>query len=213
MAILHKLPTLAAASLFAATPAFASLCDYKPSKLAGEMASSAVATVGGGTAAAGAGLKAAGYYTLIHSTSGLTMLGSTAAGASAAGTVGIIAGSAGTGAAIASVLMAPVTVVVGAFTVVAVGGYEGACYFQVERVDDPFRVRGIIENIALNDPAVSVAESEDGPVMVLTSEEGRKAYLLRDLYIADGVLMHRDWLLNTNLGPVAYVRPETGDER
>lgn len=198
----------AASAILVSTQAFADLCDYKPSKLAGEMVSTAAATIGGGAVVAGAGMKAAGYYTLVHSASGLTMLGSTAAGASAAGTTGIIAGTAGAGATIASVLMAPVTIVAGAVTVIAIGGFEGACYFQIERVEDPYRVLGIIESIADNDPAVSIAESDEGLAMILSLEEGEKDYLIRNLYIADGDLLHRDWLKNTNLGPVAYVRPE-----
>ena len=36
-------------------------------------------------------------------------------------------------------------------------------------------------------------------------------YRFAEHYIADGNLMHRDWLRNTNLGPVAYVRPKTGN--
>lgn len=213
MPVLYRLFSLAAAACIVSSPALAAVCDYKPSKLASEMVSTAAATVGGSAAAAGVGMKAAGYYTLVHSTSGLTMLGSTAAGASAAGTTGIIAGSAGAGAAIISVLMAPVTIVAGAVTVIAVGGFEGVCYFQIERVDDPFQVRRIIESIAANDAAVSIVETDDGPIMVLDSEEGQESYLIRNLYVADGELMHRDWMWNTNLGPVAYVRPDSGGAR
>lgn len=211
MSFWNRFCSLVAAGILVSTPIYAGVCDYKPSKLVGEAVSTAAAAVGGSVAATGVGLQAAGYYTLVHSTSGLVMLGSTAAGASAAGTTGIIAGSAGTGAAIASILMAPVTIVVGAITVVGVGSFEGACYFQIERIDDPFQVRGIIESIAANDPAVSVVETDGGPAMVLELEDGQESYMIRNLYIADGNLMHRDWLRNTNLGPVAYVKPESGN--
>ena len=54
-------------SVISASGAHADVCDYKPSALAG-------AAVAGGVAAAGVGMKAAGYYTLIHAGSGLTML-------------------------------------------------------------------------------------------------------------------------------------------
>ncbi|HCP82024.1 MAG TPA: hypothetical protein DIT67_10700 [Octadecabacter sp.] len=205
--------SLVTATFFASTPVFAEVCDYKPSKLVGGMISTAAATVGGGAAAAGVGLKAAGYYTLVHSASGLTMLGSTAAGASAAGTTGIIAGSAGVGATIGSILLAPVTIAVGALTAITVGSFEGVCYFQIVRVDDPIQVRSIIESVAANDTAITVVETNDGPAMIFEVEEGQEIYMIRNLYIADGDLMHRDWFLNTNLGPVAYVRPEVGDER
>lgn len=218
MSILKRSLSLASAGLAACSPAFAEVCDYKPSKLVGEAVSTAAAAAGGGAAAAGVGLQTAGYYTLVHSTSGLMMLGSTAAGASAAGTTGIIAGSAGAGATIASIVMAPVTITVGAITVVVIGGFEGACYFQIERIDDPYQVRGIVESIAANDPKVSVVETADGPSMVIRSEEQAEkegedatSYMIRNLYIADGDLMHRDWGRNTNLGPVAYVLPEADE--
>lgn len=213
MSLLRQFSYFVALSVITSSHAFAGICDYKPSKLVGEAASTAAAAVGGSAAAAGVGLQAAGYYTLVHSTSGLVMLGSTAAGASAAGTTGIIAGSAGAGAAIAAILMAPVTIVVGTVTVIAVGSYEGACYFQIERVSDPFQVRGIIESIASNDPQVSIIDTEDGPAMTLKLQDGQESYMLRDLYIADGDLMHRDWFRNTNLGPVAYVQPEASTSR
>ncbi|MEQ9038734.1 MAG: hypothetical protein RIE24_10305 [Silicimonas sp.] len=211
MSFLNRFSGLVVVGAVVSTPVYAGVCDYKPSKLVGAAVSTAAAAVGGSVATAGVGLQAAGYYTLVHSTSGLVMLGSTAAGASAAGTTGIIAGSAGTGAAIASILMAPVTIVVGAITIVGVGSYEGACYFQIERIDDPFQVRDIIESIAANDPVVSIADTDDGPAMVLEQADGHESYKMRNLYISDGNLMHRDWLWNTNLGPVAYVRSEFGD--
>lgn len=211
MSIFNRVFGLVTAGLLASGPAYAEVCDYKPSKLVGAAASTAAATFGGGAMAAGVGLKAAGYYTLVHSASGLTMLGSTAAGASAAGTTGIIAGSTGIGTLVAGVLMAPVTIFVGAVTLVAVGSYEGVCYFQIERVTDPTQVRGIIESVAINDPAVSITETEDGSAMVLDIPDGKESYLIQNLYIADGDLMHRDWLWNTNLGPVAFVSPELSE--
>ncbi len=207
MPLLRSMVCLTAFSL-AASPALADACDYRPSKLAGKTASAAAAALGGGAAATGAGLQAAGYYTLVHSTSGLTMLGSTAAGASAAGTTGIVAGSAGAGATAAGIAMAPATILIGAITAVAIGGFEGVCYFKIERVTDPYQMMGVIESIAAQDPDISIAETPDGPVMVMTSDGEEKRYLIRKLYIADGDLKHRDWFLNTNLGPVAYVVPE-----
>ncbi|WP_264210607.1 hypothetical protein [Leisingera thetidis] len=207
MSLLRTLAYLSAFFL-AASPAFADACDYRPSKLAGKTVSAAAAALGGGAAATGAGLQAAGYYTLVHSTSGLTMLGSTAAGASAAGTTGIVAGSAGAGATAAGLAMAPATIVIGATAAVVIGGFEGVCYFKIERVTDPFHIMEIIKSIAAQDPAISIAETPDGPMMVVGSGGEEKRYLIRKLYIADGDLKHRDWFLNSNLGPAAYVVPE-----
>ncbi|WP_143529905.1 hypothetical protein [Salibaculum halophilum] len=207
MAALNRVAGLVFGSCLASGTAYAEICDYKPSKLAGQTVTSAAAAAGGSAAAAGAGLKAAGYYTLVHSASGLTMLGSTAAGASAAGTTGIIAGSAGFGATVASVVTAPVTIVAGAVTLVGVGAFEGACYFQVERINDPFQIKRILESVAINDPAISISDKNDGPELVLDFEDGTERYMIRDLYIADGNLKHRDWFFNTDLGPVAFVQP------
>lgn len=185
-------------------PVYAEVCDYTPSKLVGSTATAFGSVLAGGSAAAGAGMQAAGYYTLVHAGSGLTMLGSTAAGASAAGTVGIIGGTAGVAGTIGSILMAPVTIVVGAVTIVGVGAYEGACYFQIERVTDPYEVRKVIESIATRDRSVTIVSTDDGDAMELSILDGTERYLLRNLYIADGQLKHRDYGPNTNLGPVLY---------
>ena len=146
-------------------------------------------------------MQAAGFYTLVHAGSGLTKLGSTAAGASAADTVGIIAGTVGTASAI---LMAPVTIFVGALTNIGVGSFEGACYFQVEPITDPYDVRRVIESVASQDSTVSIVSTKYGDAMVLNISGEFTSYLLRNLYIADGQLMNRDFGPNKNLGPILY---------
>lgn len=112
--------------------ALAGVCDYRPSKLLGKEATTTVAGASGTAAVTGAGLKAAGFYTLTHATTGATMLGSTAAGASAAGTTGIIAGSAGFLGSAAAVVMSPFVVIPAAVTAVGLGVYEGGCYLASE---------------------------------------------------------------------------------
>jgi hypothetical protein len=200
--------TLLALPLIAlAGAARADVCDYTPSNWAGKTAT----TIGTAIAAAGPGLKAAGYYTLVHSGSGLTMLGSTAAGASAAGTVGIIAGTAGAIGTVGAILLAPVTIVVGGLTIIGVGAYEGACYFQIERVTDPYQVREIVESVASQDDAVSILSTDDGDAMALQIADNTETYLLRNLYVADGELKHRDYGPNTTLGPILFTS-ETLDE-
>lgn len=194
---LRALITATTITVVIASGAHADVCDYTPSALAG-------AAVAGGAAAAGVGLKAAGYYTLTHAGSNLIMLGSTAAGASAAGTVGIIGGTAGALGTIGAILMAPVTLVVGTVTVIGVGAYEGYCYFQIERVTDPYDVRRIIESIAAQDEAIEIISTDDGDAMQLTVEGSTETYLLRNLYVSDGNMMYRDWGFDTKIGPVAY---------
>lgn len=188
----------------------ADVCDYKPSKLAGEAASAIAAGVGGSVVVAGAGMKAAGFYTLVHAGSGLTMLGSTAVGTSAAGTVGIMAGTAGAAGTVAAILMAPVTIAVGAATAVAVGGFEAACYFQVDRVTDPKTVESILISVAQHDASVAVLPDPKGLVLRLGQEKGSyQYYLVENLYIADGHLKHDDWFLDTDLGAVVLNIPES----
>jgi hypothetical protein len=117
-------------SVFFAQTAIAAVCDYRPSKIIGGGATGAVAGGAGTAAAGGIGLKIAGIYTLTHATTGAAMLGSTAAGASAAGTTGIIAGSAGFLGTTGAVLLSPFVIIPAAVTAVGIGAYEGGCYFS-----------------------------------------------------------------------------------
>ena len=68
---------------FSASQVYAEICDYRPSQLTGDAITGAAVAGGAAVAAAGVGAKAAGIYTLVHASSGLTMLASTAGGASA----------------------------------------------------------------------------------------------------------------------------------
>lgn len=188
---------LAAAVIGVASQASADACDYTISKLAGKTA----ATATGGNGMTSAGLQSAGNYTLAHAGSGLTMLATTA---SAATSLGLISSTSSLLASVGSVLMAPATLIVGGIAVIGVGSLEGYCYFQVKRITDPFEVREIVESIALNDDAVSIVKTDDGPAMALDISGETKTYLLRKLYIADGQLKYRTPLRDTNLGPVSF---------
>lgn len=116
-----------------AQSAVADVCDYTPSKLVGGATATAVGIGTGATAAAGTGLKAAGFYAITHATTGAAMLGSTAAGASAAGTTGIIAGTAGFLGTAGAVLMSPFVIIPAAVTAVGIGIYEGGCYLASDK--------------------------------------------------------------------------------
>jgi hypothetical protein len=118
---------LAAAISLGASPAFAEVCDYTPSNLIGGTGTGVAAGGAAATAATGVGMKAACFYTAINAVNGATMLGSTAAGASAAGTTGFIAGTAGLIGTAEAVVMSPVVIVGAAVTAAGVGIYEGAC--------------------------------------------------------------------------------------
>lgn len=110
------------------TAGAATVCDFAPSKLVGELGASATAGFSAATAATGIGMKAAGLYSLQNAATGAWMLGSTAAGGSAAGTVGILGGTAGGVGAIGATLLAPEVIVAGLAVAAGVGVYEGACY-------------------------------------------------------------------------------------
>ena len=107
------------------SPVHADLCDYRPSQLVGGAVAATVATAAAGVGSTGAGMTAAGFYTLTHAASGATMLGSVAGGVSAAGTVGIMGGTGGAVGGTAAFLMAPITIIVGTVTAVGIIGYEG----------------------------------------------------------------------------------------
>ena len=96
---------------FCSQPALADVCDYRPSKIIGDGTTNSLAVGTGITAATGIGMKAAGYYTITHATTGTTMLGSTATGASAAGTIGIISGTGNAIGSIGAVLMSPFIII------------------------------------------------------------------------------------------------------
>ena len=190
----------------------AEACDYRPSALVGGGTASAVAVTGGAVSSAGVALPAAGFYTLTHATTGLTMLASTGGGASAAGTVGIIGGTGGLIGSAAAFLSAPVTVVVGAVAAVGIGGYEAICYFQDERVTDFDAVYSAVAEVALYaNPEMfrldTPPESKEAARIFIRNGEGEfDVYDVEDLYIVNGVLYNRDWFRNTQIGSLTFVQ-------
>lgn len=76
--------------------------------------------------------------------------------------------------------------------------------FAVERITEPATVRGSPESIAENDDAVAIARTRDGPAPQILAADGPTIYKIRNRYIADGQLKHRDWARNTDPGPIAF---------
>lgn len=198
-------------------------CGYRPSNLIGGVGSGALAAAGTATAAAGAGAKAAGFYTLTHAVTGATMLGSTAGGVSGAGTVGIMGGTSGAIGTIGAVIMAPTTIIAGAVAGAGTLALEGACYFAVDRLDDPQIMLQIVENLALqSDPSyfeLDNSKTDEEMIYIATdiTDDGqvmqRKKYSVKNLYVEDGVLKHKDWGPNTQIGRVGYILAEIGESR
>lgn len=134
-----------------ATFAFADACDYGPSRLLGETGSKIVIGTGGVVAGTTATATAAGVYTLVHAGSGLTMLGSTMAGASGAGTVGIIAGTGGAIGTLGWIALNPLVWVPAAIVGVGGGGFEAACAFLIdERITDYEDVLAVMQSFAVH---------------------------------------------------------------
>ena len=210
--MMRSLSLSTALSFFWVTSAFAGVCDYRLSQLVSPTAATAVVTAGGAGVSAGpATMVLGGLYFFPHATGGL-MLGSTLAGASGAGTIGIIGGS-GFAAGVLAVLTAPITLFVAAGTAITVGGVEAGCYLVDERITDEEKVRAILVQTALttNEDHFKLfdvsdeeaAETGDVSRIRIPDEEGKyQFYEVKNLYIVNGELLHRDWFFNSSLGNI-----------
>lgn len=194
--------------LIGAQSAFADACDYRPSSLLGESASWVAGSVGGAVSTGGAAFHAAGFYTLVHSTSGLTMLGS-----SVAGTIGIIGGTGGVIGTGAAIISAPATITVGAVVAATTGGFEAYCAFLVDiRVTDYTEVEAILRTVAANaSPDVFTFYEVPGEnsVIQIALEDEEFIYRVADLYFVEGALWHRAWGRNEKVGRLAWIVPES----
>lgn len=207
MQIRSALTFLTMAGMLCSTAtAHADTCDYRPSRILGDTVSNAV--VGGGIAVStttGAA-SALGVYTLVNAGSGLTMLGSTLAGASGAGTIGIIAGTGGAIGTAGAIILNPFVWVPAAIIGVGGGGFEAACAFLVdERITEYDEVLAVMQSFATHaDPEYFRLVTNAIPAFISLSDgEGTwTRYDIENLYIADGVLKHRDWGRNTVIGRV-----------
>lgn len=212
--VIRTLKLSAVLSFVWVTSAHSGICDYRLSQLVSPTATTAVVTTGGAGATLGpATMALGGLYFFPHATSGTLMLGSTLAGASGAGTVGIIGGS-GFAASVLAVLTAPITLLIAGGTTVTVGGLEAGCYFFDERITEEEQVLAVLRQVALTAnedyfKLFDVSEEEAAETGTVSwirvpDEDGRfQFYEVSNLYIVNGELMHRDWFLNTSLGNIA----------
>lgn len=202
-----------AASFSLITTVSASVCDYRPSQVLGNSGAAIIGGGAGAAAAAGGAAKAAGVYTLVHATTGATMVGGTWAGASAAGTAGIIGGTAGIVGTVVAVVTAPVTIIAAGVTAASVGAFEGACYFTDTRVTDYKEVNAVVADIASTAPSKDFqytpgSEGDNNGTVWIRSSEGGDRFNISELYIENGVLKHREWGVNRTLGIVAVITEE-----
>lgn len=192
------------------TSTSAGVCDYRPSQVLGGGGTAVVIGGTGAAAAAGGAAKLAGVYTLVHATTGATMVGGTWAGASAAGTAGIIGGTAGVIGTTVAVITAPVTIIAAGVTAASVAAFEGACYFTDTRITEYSEVDMIVADIAVTAPAGDFVYTkggqgvQDGTIWV-RSAEGGDTYAISDLYIENGVLKKSKWGPDRTIGLVAAI--------
>ena len=210
-------PILIAALSLAAQTAIADVCDYRPSILAAKAGQAAKATAGTVASVTTESIRAVGTYTLENPVSGVSMISTglssvTAAGSSLATSAGGAAATAG------AVVTAPVTLAVAGLTAVALGGYEGICHFRVERITDYDEILYIVTNLSANSDPTMFALIPEGSAYVtlrgrdaIASEDrirvaatgvGPFIFDVKNLYIADGILMPRDRGRNTVIGAV-----------
>ena len=204
----------AALLISAATSAHSAICDWRLSQLVNpETATAVIAGSSGGAVAGPAAMALGGLYFFPHATSGTLMLGSTLAGASGAGTVGIIGGS-GFAASVLAVLTAPITLILAAGTTITVGGLEAGCYFADERITEEEKVMEILRlvSVTANEEIFKLFEvsreeaAETGThsrIRLSDGQGGYRFFAIEDLYIVNGELLHRDRFLNTRLGNIA----------
>ena len=201
-------------SIFASS-ASAETCDYRPSRILGGTGSTAV--IGGGLSIASATgtASALGLYTLVNAGSGLTMLGSTMAGASGAGTIGIIAGTGGAAGTAGAIILNPFVWVPAAIVGIGGGGFEAACAFLVdERITEYEDVLAIMRSFATHaDPKYfQLVENAIPAFISISTGDGEWVrYDIEDLYIVDGMLKHRDWGPNTQIGRVVLLSDENAE--
>lgn len=188
----------------------AAACDYRPSHLIGDGGTGALVTASAMGAGAGVAVKAAGFYTLTHAVTGATMLASTAIGPSAAGTVGIMGGTAGVIGGAAAIVTAPAWIIGAVVVAVGTAGFEGVCHLLDEKITDFDVILPIMRNLAENaDPAyfrlVKIGGTDDTiEIWIRTAKGNYETYKVKNLYIVNGVLKHRDWGPNTTIGNIGF---------
>lgn len=199
------------------TSAEAKFCDYRLSELVGTGTAGGVIAGTTAIAASDVAMKAAGFYLITNATTGAMMVGSTAAGASAAGTVGIIGGSAAVGGVVAFIT-APVTLTIAALAAAGAAVVEGGCYFADERLTDFDSVMGVMQGVAdttspeyfeLHVPPRGSLSDEDyrefrksAFIKVKNTDDGWDRYVVSKLYIVNGELRHRGWGPDKRIGHI-----------
>lgn len=206
--------------------AHAGVCDFRPSIVAGKVGQTAKDAASNVSSAAVNSARAVGAYTLKNPATGLSMISSGVSGATAVGSS--VAGSAsGTLSTATAVVTAPATIAIAGVSAVALGAFEGTCYFRAKRITDDAVILEIVSNLSENaDPTMFALIPEGSEFTTLKGEPaiarehkvriagpgvGPFIFDVADLYIVDGVLKHSDALRDTVIGNVALEVIEIDD--
>jgi len=212
MSRLTKTIGLSLAIAIFSTPAFADLCNNRPSKWFGNQGTGAIGATGAVTASAGIGAQAAGFYTLTHATSGAVMLGSTAAGSSAAGTVGIIANTGGIIGSGFAFIMSPFVIIPAAVVAGGIVAVEGGCaHFADLKISDYDDVDILVWRLSLDlGPDVVRYEANShapkAAALTIRMQDGTmERFSVADLYVLEGELFAKRMLRDESLGLITYI--------
>jgi hypothetical protein len=197
-----------------ATTGRAGVCDYRPSELLrGEVAASVMS---GARDAAGLLLeRSGGIFVLNGAIAGVSLFGA-GGGTGGAGALGQIGSAAGNVAAGATA--SPGAALAGTAAILGAGVYEGLCFFRDTRITDYNEVLDILRAVAaFTDPAffhvVESGTDRDDAVIVLGNGAGATVPFRVDrLRIVNGVLLHREFGLDTELGDLGYLTATLPDD-
>ncbi len=196
--------------ILAAGAARADLCDYRLSELAERGASPAI------EAARAAVPQDEGpvLYLMVNPRTGQTSVGATGAGTP---DDGILTRTARIfGSAIAVVSSGSPLAQAGSTALGA--GLEAVCFFRDERITGYDEVLGVLRAVDATMPPDLFALIEPGverrdAFVRLNRNDGYDMveYRVRDLYVVNGQLRHRDWGLDNVVGDIAVFMPQDAD--
>lgn len=181
-------------------------CDYRPTEVLGNAGAAVAAGGPGAVLAANGAMEIGQIYLIVHSTSGATMLGSTLAGSSAAGTLGILSGSGSGLGAVAAAVSAPAVVLASGVILVSGLGFEGVCYLSDERIEDFTTVYAILQQaVAAGDRTkMGIVMLADGPWLWIEGPgESVETFAVKDLFIQNGKLIYNGPGFNKSLAQFA----------
>ncbi|WP_323037933.1 hypothetical protein [Pararhodobacter sp.] len=199
----------------APVPAAASLCNYRLSNMIPRQESPAVEaardTVGLRDETGGM------VFVMFNPSTGETRVGSTDAGRQGNADDGFVART-------ARVLGAAVAVVAGDSPLVTAGGavlgagLEAACFLRDDRVSDYDEVLEVLRAVDASMPPdlfalIEPGESRRDAYVLLSRNDGYdlSEYQVRDLYIVNGQLRHRNWGVNDIVGDITVFMRPRGD--